>query len=211
MPRFAREGTFIVNCAIEPMVSLRDWPYETHSGLGGSGAWALLNGQDGIESELDLGVGWQDPAVIFETGICVWRSGALPILDFKRNPDLLSGKMAILWTGKPHDTPGVVDNQRDFDKIEVSGKLAREGVLAESVEGIAEGTNVFHEVQLSEGMDELPVAGGELARKYCGGGWGGYAMYLFASQAERDAFVAASDGRLVIEPYLAGLTNIRLP
>ncbi|MBK1856558.1 adenylyltransferase/cytidyltransferase family protein, partial [Verrucomicrobiaceae bacterium 5K15] len=57
VPRHAREGAFIVNCAISPLVSLRDWTYEKRSGLGGSGAWALLNGEDGVDSELDLGVG----------------------------------------------------------------------------------------------------------------------------------------------------------
>ena len=55
------------------MVSLTDWCYEQKSGLGGSGAWALLNGHDGVESELNLGVGWQDPAIIRETGLCVWN------------------------------------------------------------------------------------------------------------------------------------------
>ncbi|MEY4243233.1 MAG: hypothetical protein RLZZ245_818, partial [Verrucomicrobiota bacterium] len=75
VPRFSRPGEYIVNCAISPLVSLREWPYEKQAGLGGSGAWALLNGRDGVESEIDLGVGWQDPAVIRETGLCVWRSG----------------------------------------------------------------------------------------------------------------------------------------
>lgn len=71
VPRHARAGGFVVNCAISPMVSLRAWPYERNAGLGGSGAWALLSGRDGVTSELDLGVGWQDPAVIRETGWCV--------------------------------------------------------------------------------------------------------------------------------------------
>ena len=57
VPRFSRPGEFVVNCAISPLVSLREWPYEKQAGLGGSGAWALLNGRDGIESEIDLGVG----------------------------------------------------------------------------------------------------------------------------------------------------------
>ena len=59
-------------------MSLRDWNYEKQSGLGGSGAWALLNGENGVDAELDLGVGWQDPAVINEGGLCVWRSGQRP-------------------------------------------------------------------------------------------------------------------------------------
>ena len=51
----------------------------------------------------------QDPAVINETGLCVWRSGSKPVLDFKRNGDMLSGLMALLWTGQPHDTPAGID------------------------------------------------------------------------------------------------------
>ena len=56
---------FVVNCAISPLVSLSDWGYEKKSGLGGSGAWVLLNGRDGIEAS-STGVGWQDPAIIRE-------------------------------------------------------------------------------------------------------------------------------------------------
>lgn len=48
-----------MNCAIEPLVSLHSWPYEKSSGLGGSAAWAALNGENCLRSELDLGVGWQ--------------------------------------------------------------------------------------------------------------------------------------------------------
>jgi hypothetical protein len=59
-------------------------PYQAPgAGLGGSAAHAFLNGKDPVQSELDLGVGWQDPAVIRETGLCVWRSGPKPVLDFK--------------------------------------------------------------------------------------------------------------------------------
>lgn len=68
MPKFSVEGAYVVNCAIEPLVSLRDWPYERNSGLGGSAAWAILNGRDGVGAELDLGVGWQDPAIGVECG-----------------------------------------------------------------------------------------------------------------------------------------------
>ncbi len=128
VPRHARDGAYVVNCAISPLVSLRDWPYEKRAGLGGSGAWALLNGADGVDSELDLGVGWQDPAVIRESGLCVWRSGPRPVLDLKRNVDMLVGRMAILWTGEEHHTPGFADDQRDYGKIEHSGHLARAGV-----------------------------------------------------------------------------------
>ena len=201
VPRHAREGAFIVNCSISPLVSLREWPYEKRSGLGGSGAWALLNGADGVDSELKLGVGWQDPAVIRETGLCVWRSGPRPVLDLKRNGDILAGRMAIYWTGAEHDTPGFADDQRDYDAIERSGHLAREGVLAGDLDKLAEGTGVYYGMQLEEGMRPLPEVAGELAKKYCGGGHGGYALYLFDSQVSRDAAVGERDEMRAVEPY----------
>ncbi|MFT4546882.1 MAG: cytidyltransferase-like protein [Verrucomicrobiales bacterium] len=202
VPRHAREGAFIVNCAISPLVSLRHWPYEKRAGLGGSGAWALLNGEDGVDSELDLGVGWQDPAVIRETGLCVWRSGARPVLDFKRNGDLLVGKMAVLWTGTEHDTPGFADDRRDYEKIERSGNLARAGVLEGDLQKLAEGTRCYHEVQLEEGMEELSEVAGAIGKKYCGGGHGGYALYLFEFSEKRDAAVEAIEAMRAVEPYL---------
>ena len=202
VPRHAREGAYVVNCAISPLVSLHEWPYEKRAGLGGSGAWALLNGQDGVGSELDLGVGWQDPAVIRETGLCVWRSGPLPVLDFKRNSDLLAGKLAVLWTGTEHDTPGLADDQRDYDRIERSGHLARAGVLDGDVHKLAEGTRCYHEMQLEEGMNVLPEVGGALARKYCGGGHGGYALYLFEHTGDRDAAVSSVPEMRAVEPYM---------
>ena len=201
VPRHAREGAFICNCAISPLVSLRDWSYEKQSGLGGSGAWALLNGLDGVNAELDLGVGWQDPAVINEGGLCVWRSGQKPVLDFKRNTDMLSGKMAILWTGIEHDTPALTDKLRDYDMIEASSKLARQGILDESLSGLADGINLYHQAQLKEGMVPLPQIDGAIAQKYCGGGHGGYALYLFDSTDGRDQAAASNTKLSTIEPY----------
>jgi len=46
----------------------------------------------------------QDPAVIAQTGLCCWRSGARPELDFKTPGDFLRGCMALLWTGQSHTT-----------------------------------------------------------------------------------------------------------
>lgn len=200
VPRLARPNTYIVNCAVSPMVSLHDWPYEKRAGLGGSGAWALLNGKSGVESEIDLGVGWQDPAVIMETGLCVWRSGPRPVLDFKRNGDFLAGRMALLWTGSQHDTPGIAENQRDYDLIQKAGATAREAVLAADIEKLAEGIDLSYQAQRGEGMDELPPADHALARKYCGGGWGGYAVYLFNTRAHRDSF-ALREEVTAIEPF----------
>lgn len=201
VPRYSRPGEFIVNCSISPLVSLREWPYEKQSGLGGSGAWALLNGRDGIESEIDLGVGWQDPAVIRETGLCVWRSGRTPMLDFKRNGDMLSGRMAIYWTGSPHDTPGSVDFPRDYDRIAQSARLAREGVLTDNLQGLAEGIDLYHSTQLDEGMQPLPEIAGAIAKKYSGGGHGGYALYVFNDRVTRDSAVAAVSELSPVEPF----------
>ena len=201
VPRYSKEGEYIVNCSISPLVSLRNWPYEKQAGLGGSGAWALLNGKDGVDSEIDLGVGWQDPAVIRETGVCVWRSGHKPVLDFKRNGDFLLGKMAIFWTGTHHDTPGVVDQTRDFDMIARSARISREAVLLENIRLLADGISTYYEVQLKEGMDELPTIPGALAHKYCGGGHGGYALYLFDNTTDRDQAVQDHKNIGAIEPF----------
>lgn len=201
VPRLARTGAYIVNCAISPLVSLRKWRYRARAGLGGSGAYALLRGDDGVRSELDLGVGWQDPAVIVETGLCVWKSGPVPRLDLKRDGEILSGLMALLWTGKPHDTPSFIDLARDYDRIQEAGQIARDAVLRNSLDDLARAVRCSYQVQLGEGMQPLPDESNALAKKYCGGGWGGYAVYLFATEAHRDAFVKRCDG-IAIEPYL---------
>jgi hypothetical protein len=65
-------------------------------------------------------------------------------------------------------------------------------------------------VQRGEGMDALAgekadpalAACRPLAWKYCGGGFGGYAVYLFAEPAQRDA-ACLLPGFRPIEPYVA--------
>jgi hypothetical protein len=42
-----------------------------------------------------------------------------------------------------------------------------------------------------------------VAWKYCGGGFGGYAVYLFNAQADRDA-ACALPGFRPVEPYVSG-------
>jgi len=202
VPKFSRRGAYIVNCAISPLVSEESWPYEMGSGLGGSAANAILKMRNGTSSELALGVGWQDPAVIEETGLCVWRSGKLPVLDFKANPDWLRGRMLAVFTGKSHHTPGLVGRKRDYDAIEHAGAVAREAVLRENLAGLAEAVRMSYAVQRKEGMKPLPSIGRALAFKYLGGGYGGYALYLFARRAERDA-AAKRKGAKTIEPFLA--------
>ena len=201
VPKYAREGAFVVNCAVSPMVSLRNWDYEKRSGLGGSGAWVLLNGENGIDDELALGVGWQDPAVIKETGLCAWKSGELPVLDFKRNGEMLRGKMAIYWTGIEHDTPGNAKIARDYDLIATAGKVARQAILDESLTELAKAVSLSYEAQIGEGMEELPKIAGALAQKYSGGGFGGYGLYLFPDEESRTAALAQHPELRSIEPY----------
>lgn len=201
VPRHAREGAFVVNCAITPMVSLCDWPYEKRSGLGGSGAWAMLEGRDPVQSELDLGVGWQDPAVIAETGLCVWRSGATPVLDVKGTGDFLEGRMAILYTGSEHNTPKMADEDRDYVRIAQSSLIARTGVLERNINTLAAGVALYYSVQLDEGMKPLPNVPKSIGKKYLGGGHGGYALYLFESKEDRDAAVSANPAMKSVEPY----------
>ncbi len=202
VPRHAREGGFIINCSITPMVSLRKWDYEQRSGLGGSGAWALLNGQNGVQSEIALGVGWQDPAIIRESGLCVWRSGPRPDLSIKRDGSMLKGRMAVFYTGTQHDTPGMSEDERDYDMIVASSKIAAEGVEQQDIQKLAAGTRLYHEMQLKEGMEPLEVVDGMLAHKYCGGGFGGYALYLFEDTGKRNDFVSATQGARAVEPYV---------
>jgi cytidyltransferase-like protein len=201
VPRLARPDGRIVNCAISPLVSLRDWPYRARSGLGGSAAYAVLQGDDGVRSEMNLGVGWQDPAVIAETGLCVWKSGPEPQLEFKRDGEMLRGRLALLWTGQPHDTPSPADRARDYDGIQKAGELAREAVLRESPDLLAESVRCSYQMQLGEGMTPLRDVPNAVAKKYGGGGWGGYGLYVFAAQTHRDEFVRCGDG-LRIEPFL---------
>ena len=201
VPRYARPGGFIVNCAIQPKVSLRDWGYERNAGLGGSGAWALLNGNTGVDEEIGLGVGWQDPAVIRETGLCVWRSSVKPSLELKTDGTMLQGLMALWWSGNSHDTPGMADLRRDYAAVEAASRIAREGIIKSDVRTLGQGVAASYAAQLVEGMKPLPEAAGCLGHKYCGGGFGGYALYLFESRDARNTYVTANASARAIEPY----------
>jgi cytidyltransferase-like protein len=201
VPRFARPDSFVVNCAVTPMVSLKNWGYERNGGLGGSAAYNVLMGNNAVNTELELGVGWQDPAVITETGLCSWVSGPRPVLDMKTSGDWLAGMMALAWTGKPHNTPSLVSNSRNWDMIAEAGKVCRNAVRSGSFMTLVTGINLSYTVQRQEGMDELPSVG-EIAKKYCGGGFGGYALYLFTNSTNRESFVAAGSGRIAIEPFI---------
>jgi len=202
VPRFSKKGGFIVNCAITPHVSLNKWEYKKKSGLGGSAAWAILNGEDGIKSELNLGVGWQDPAVIYETGLCVWNSGVKPKLYLKRNCNMLNGLMAIYFTNDDHDTPLIVDIERNYSLIYKAGQIACKAIINEDLTQLANAVKISYKVQLDEGMNHLLEVDNCIAQKYCGGGWGGYALYLFSSKLDREKFVNDNLQAKSIEPFM---------
>lgn len=201
VPAYQKEGAYIVNCAVSPTVSKHEWLYRKGAGLGGSGAWSVLNGWDPVKSELGLGVGWQDPAVISETGACVWRSGDYPVLDFKNTGSFLKGKMAVYDTRQAHHTPGLANKKRDFDKIARAGHIARLGVFEQDLAILAVAVQLSYQIQLEEGMDELPHLVGAEAFKYCGGGHGGYALYLFETAEKREKALAACEQLYPVEPY----------
>jgi hypothetical protein len=81
VPSKADPRGFIVNCAITPFAH-PDGPYAPGSGVGGSAAVAVFEGKRAIETELAWGAGWQDPAIIQETGgtpdrCPAWRSSGM--------------------------------------------------------------------------------------------------------------------------------------
>ena len=200
VPRFAREGGFIVNCAIQPKITLAARGYEPCSGLGGGAAESILRGRDAVSTEIAEGVGWQDPAVIQETGLCVWLSGSRPQLYLKRDPSFLTGKMAILWTGQGHHAAALVDEPRDLAAILEASKVAAEAVECANLEQLARAVRLSYRAQRDEGMEWLPEIGSAIGCKYCGSGWGGYGLYIFSSDHDRS--VALHGSKLSpVEPY----------
>lgn len=198
VPKLAQPGSYTVNCAISPCVGIDWWPYHQRSGLGGSAAYDLINGRDPYAGEAGRGVGWQDPAVILHGGLCCWRSGAAPELDWTKNGSRLKGRMLLLWTGKTHDTAQLVDCGRSYRRIVAASRIAqKEG----SLDDLALAMDMTYTTQLVEGMHELPGLDGAIARKYCGSGHGGYAFYLFADVAARDAAADANPATKKIEPF----------
>ncbi|MGA2060963.1 MAG: hypothetical protein ABSG67_10810 [Thermoguttaceae bacterium] len=83
-----------------------------------------------------------------------------------------------------------------------AGQIAAKAVLDDDVKELANAVRLSYEVQIDEGMDPLPDAENHLACKYCGGGWGGNALYLFGSLKDRDDFVAKYPPARAIEPFI---------
>lgn len=201
VPEYSIEGAYIVNCAVSPTVSLREWLYRKGAGMGGSGGWSVLNGWDPVGSELGLGVGWQDPAVIAETGACVWKSGRKPVLDFKNTGEFLRGRMAIYDTRIKHNTPGLAGLERPFKKIAKAASVARLGIKEQDIAVLAIGVQMSYQLQLEEGQAPLPEIGECLAHKYCGGGHGGYAVYLYETPEAREAALESCEDLYPVEPF----------
>lgn len=202
VPKLSYPGGFIVNCTITPLVSLENWGYRLGSGLGGSAAKAILECRNGVQEELATGAGWQDSAVIEETGLCVWCSGSKPVLDTKVNPEWLTGRMLLYWTGNSHRCSDLVEICRDYSRIADASKTAREAVRNSDLDLLGRSMNLTYSLQLQEGMDLLPEIGA-IAMKYSGSGHGGYALCLFDSPKTRNAAHRNISGEtLVIEPYL---------
>ncbi|MCQ2364492.1 MAG: cytidyltransferase [Akkermansia sp.] len=201
VPEYSIEGAYIVNCAVSPTVSLREWLYRKGAGMGGSGGWSVLNGWDPVGSELGLGVGWQDPAVIAETGACVWKSGHKPVLDFKNTGEFLRGRMAIFDTRIKHNTPGLAGLERPFRKIAKAASVARLGIKEQDIAVLAIGVQMSYQLQLEEGQAPLPEIGECLAHKYCGGGHGGYAVYLYETPEAREAALESCEDLYPVEPF----------
>ncbi len=201
VPKNAAFGNYIVNCAVSPMVSAKNWVYRKSAGMGGSAAWSILTKEDAVKAELALGVGWQDPAVITETGACVWKTGKIPELDFKNTGAFLRGRMAIYDTQCTHDTPKMAKLKRNFKKIAQAAEVARKGVLSQNLRTLSRGILFSYSQQLDEGMRPLPKIKKAMAWKYCGGGHGGYALYLFKNESDRQAALQKEERLHPIEPY----------
>ena len=109
--------------------------------------------------------------------------------------------MAVYDTRIKHDTPGLAGLKRNFEKIAKAGRVARLGVQEKDINVLAVGVQLSYQLQLDEGMDPLPEVGDCLAHKYCGGGHGGYALYLYETPEARTAALEECEYLYPIEPY----------
>lgn len=211
VPRFAIPGAFVVNCAVSPLVRLEHVAFGDHAlvmetghvipqgaGIGGSAAYRILTGADVDAEEAEQGCGWQDAAVIRQTGLCVWASGSTAHLVHQYDDGWLRGCMALYWTGNSHRSEDIANTRRDYGMIERAGAIACKAVQYQSVSMMADAVVASYQAQRDEGMIQLPNWG--IASKYCGAGWGGYAVYMFEDEDQR-AKCISEKGLMAIEPY----------
>jgi len=203
VPQLARPRGRIVNCTITPMISLNKPHYNHGGGVGGSAAYAMLKGDNPVQAELASGCGWQDGAIVQETGLCVWASGSTPKLLCKMSVDMLRGRMALQWTGTPHSTPDILHTSRDYDRIVSAGDIAASAVGSGMYERLCLAVAASYKVQRDEGMEPITLdQAGCLAAKYCGSGWGGYILRMYARTQQRDDAVQRDASMFAIEPYI---------
>lgn len=195
IPRYSQRGAFVINCSINKFITLDDWKVPYGAGLGGSALASLLKGENSFKSEMGNGVGWQDPAIVLETGLCIWRSGEEPVLEAKINPDFLNGKLAIWWTGQSHNSSSISDLPRNYSLIKKAGIIGKEAVYKKDIDLLSIAVDFNYKTQIEEGMKILPDFG-EKAKKYCGSGWGGYALYIFDNNRDIPTDMES------IEPYM---------
>lgn len=201
VPRFAVDDGYVVNCTIIPFMRKEDPSYRPCSGVGGSAAHAILNGQDPFLSEANAGVGWQDPAVILETGLCVWKSGIRPRLAFKSNGDMIRDRIWLEDSCQSHDTATIVEFERDYSAIRAASVLAARAVQYNDYEMLCLAVQASYRAQLAEGMPPVPDRELSFAHKYCGSGHGGYILRM--SHPRRSVYnLDAGSGCFVIQPYL---------
>ena len=74
-------------------------------------------------------------------------------------------------------------------------------MLERNINTLAAGVALYYSVQLDEGMQPLPDIPNALAKKYLGGGYGGYALYLFPCRDDRDQAVKDNPAMKRVEPY----------
>ena len=95
----------------------------------------------------------------------------------------------------------MADECRDYVRIAQSSLIARTGALEHNIHTLAAGVALYYSVQLDEGMIPLPDIPNALAKKYLGGGYGGYALYLFSCRDDRDQAVKDHPDMKRVEPY----------
>ena len=202
-PNCHNEDSFMVNCTVDIPVSVNQWDVEIEAGLGGSTAYYWLNNRSAYETEK----GWQDPVVIEETGLCSWR--AFPkskiketsFLEHKVNPRFLEGKMALIYTGKKKPQTDSINFERDLELMAQAGCIGNEGVRQMSIPILQLAIDTHYRAQLDEGMKPLPFFKNS-KRKYCGSGHGGYAVYLFNEESDREKFLDEYKDAFPVEPYI---------
>ena len=110
--------------------------------------------------------------------------------------------MAILWTGRQHDSNVIVSRDRDYQSILKASGIAAKAVERGDLRQLARAVKGSYEAQRTEGMPSLPAMRGALAAKYCGSGWGGYALYLFDEPHARNVAADRESDLSPVEPYL---------